>query len=97
MYVLRCLRAHRLAGSVDNFLDDSFLADGTTTLRRYLRSELGLSPLGEETESNVAPDTSGTWQAPWWASDGGSTGEAATKPELSDQERLEIIAMLSGE
>ena len=41
-YVLRCLRAQRLAGTeaLANFLDASVLGDGRTTLRAHLCSEL---------------------------------------------------------
>jgi hypothetical protein len=41
-YLMRCLRAHRAAGpaALANFLDRSFLGDGVTPLRVYLRAEL---------------------------------------------------------
>ena len=41
-YVLRCVRAHAVAGpeSLANLLDHSYLGDGATTLREYLRHEL---------------------------------------------------------
>ena len=41
-YVLRCVRAHALAGpaALANLLDQSFLGDGKTSLREHLRKEL---------------------------------------------------------
>lgn len=41
-YMMRCLRAHRVAGpaALANFLDRSFLGDGATSLREYLCAEL---------------------------------------------------------
>ena len=41
-YVLRCVRAHRVAGpaALANLLDESFLGDGETSLRTQLRREL---------------------------------------------------------
>ena len=39
-YMLKCLRAHAVVGTVDNFLDASFLGDGRTALREYIGSEL---------------------------------------------------------
>ena len=46
-YVLRCVRAHRVAGGdvLANLLDHSFLGDGQTTLRAHLRSELSAAPV----------------------------------------------------
>ena len=47
-YVLRCVRAHRVAGpaALANLLDASFLGDGETSLRAQLRQELGCAPPG---------------------------------------------------
>ena len=39
-YMLKCLRAHAAVGTVDNFLDASFLGDGRTALREYIGSEI---------------------------------------------------------
>ena len=42
-YLVRCVRAHRQVGDrafLANFLDGSFLGDGKTTVRAYLRAEL---------------------------------------------------------
>ena len=53
-YVMRCVRAHKLAGgaALANLLDTTVLGDGVTTLRDHLTSELGANEgvLWDETE-----------------------------------------------
>ena len=39
-YMLKCLRAHAAVGTVDNFLDASFLGDGRIPLREYVGNEV---------------------------------------------------------
>ena len=39
-YMLKCLRAHAAVGTVDNFLEASFLGDGRTALRSFIGSEV---------------------------------------------------------
>jgi len=54
-YVMGCLRAQRQAGpeAMANFLDASFLGDGSTTLRAHLRMELAAEP--EDADDTVWP------------------------------------------
>ena len=46
-YMFKCLRAHAAVGTVDNFLDASFLGDGRTSLREYICNEIARAPGAE--------------------------------------------------
>ena len=53
-YLLRCLRAHAAAGTVDNFLDESFLGDGRTRLREYIGGEVAAAGAASEAAWSAA-------------------------------------------
>jgi hypothetical protein len=66
-YMMRCLRAHRAAGraALANFLDRSFLGDGVTPLREYLRAELLELTKSESTPGQRQAEEGGALEGRW--------------------------------
>jgi len=68
--MMRCLRAHWSAGpqALNNFLDQTFLGDGVTRLRVYLRAELaGAKEVANPT--GRGEDTGGVLEGRWAGED----------------------------
>ena len=72
-YVLRCVRAHRVAGpaALANLLDESFLGDGETSLRTQLRREL---------QPQCAPEKQGAGDPPLGGDDSPWTEAERARP-----------------
>ena len=104
-YLLRCLRAHRLAGpaALANFLETSYLGDGVTGLMEHIEAVLRSPPRGtasmERGQASPAPraDEAAEWSRCDLVSGRDVTSRADEAAEWSDDERVELCDLVHGQ